>query len=71
MIELTRIKIDIIKELKNSIVDDGDLSDIGNEVGIAIGKYTMLKDASNKGLDIDSFICGLRHGVSLIDGTRC
>jgi hypothetical protein len=44
----------------------GDLSDIGNEIGISIGNslVNMNKD------EIDLFITGFRHGVSLTNGTH-
>jgi hypothetical protein len=42
----------------------GDLSDIGNEIGIAIAKYI---DEDNT---IEDFIHGVKHGVSLMDGTH-
>jgi len=41
--------------------DRGDLSDIGNEIGIVIGKYIN----SDVGFDIDSFISGVHHGIDL------
>ena len=59
----------VIEELKdqlNKIVyNDGDLSDVGNEIGLVIGKH--LKD--EMGYEKESFIGGLEHGFSLIDGT--
>lgn len=45
---------------------NGDISDIGNEVGIAIG--THLSNFSEE--EIDDFISGFRHGVSLTNGTH-
>ena len=56
------IKQDIISQLYDSRMSD--LSDVGNEIGIVIGKYT---DDDNT---IEDFICGLRHGVSLSNGTH-
>jgi hypothetical protein len=44
-----------------------DMADVGNEIGIAIGKFINNKD---NGFDLDSLISGIRHGVSLIDGTH-
>jgi hypothetical protein len=64
------IKINIIKQLEQVKYTNGDLSDIGNEIGVAIGKYTMKENAEAEGLDAKSFICGLKHGISLIDGTH-
>lgn len=54
---------DIISQLMK-IEYSGDMSDIGNEVGIAIGNNF------DKDNTIKDFIMGLRHGVSLVDGTH-
>ena len=70
MNKFEQIKEDIINRLNSLNYKDGDLTDIGNEIGVAIGKYTIEKDAESNGLDKDAFICGLEHGVSLIDGTH-
>ena len=53
-----------IKTQLDNVKYDGDLSDIGNEIGIVIGKYL---DENNT---IEDFIRGVRHGVSLINGTH-
>jgi hypothetical protein len=45
----------------------GDLSDIGNEIGVAIGKYI---EKDKIGYELSDFIAGVKHGVSLIDGTH-
>lgn len=50
---------DIKNELENN--DCYDMGDVGNLIGIALGKY--LKDKSD-------FIDGFKHGVSIIDGTH-
>lgn len=42
---------------------DGDISDIGNEIGIVIGKHVNEDE-------LKDFIMGLRHGVSLSNGTH-
>ena len=70
MNKFEQIKKDIIDRLNNLNYNDGDLTDLGNEIGVAIGKYTIEKNADENGLDKDAFICGLDHGVSLIDGTH-
>lgn len=44
----------------------GDMSDIGNEVGIQLG--SILKDMTED--EIYDFICGFKHGVSLTNGTH-
>ena len=59
---IEEIKQDIISQLYDSHMCD--LSDVGNEIGIVIGKYT---DDNNT---IEDFISGLRHGVSLSNGTH-
>lgn len=56
----------ISEHLKNLSYANGDISDIGNEVGYSIGMSleNMTED------EIDSFISGFRHGVSLTNGTH-
>lgn len=44
----------------------GDISDIGNEIGIIIAKYS----STDFGWDLQGFIDGLNHGISLTDGTH-
>jgi hypothetical protein len=56
-----------VKTQLDKINYQGDLSDIGNEIGIAIGKY-IHEDSSGWGLD--DFIHGVKHGISLTDGTH-
>ena len=55
---------DIIEELERIKFAKGDISDVGNSIGIAIGKYIEYGD------DKDDFIHGINHGISLIDGTH-
>jgi len=58
------ITSELIEHLQKSRIPQGsDLADLGNEIGILVGKYTQ-------GDDLDSFIAGIRHGVSLTDGTH-
>jgi hypothetical protein len=45
----------------------GDLSDIGNEIGIILGKYINKKEM---GFELEDFITGLKHGISVTDGTH-
>lgn len=47
----------------------GDLSDAGNEIGIVIGK-AIEKYKSKLGWELEDFISGIKHGVSLVDGTH-
>jgi len=53
-----------IREQLDKINYRGDISDIGNEIGIVIARFF---DEDNT---IDDFISGVRHGVSLTDGTH-
>ena len=56
----------IVKQLNDVEYDHGDLSDIGNEVGYIIGK--LIDDMNDE--DIQTFITGFKHGVSLTNGTH-
>ena len=51
-------------EYSRSMDYEGDLSDCGNEIGIAVGQFFKSKE------DIEDFITGLKHGISLVDGTH-
>lgn len=44
----------------------GDLSDVGNEIGYAIGQ--IIENMTQE--EIDAFITGFKHGVSLTNGTH-
>ena len=46
---------------------NGDLSDLGNDIGLNIGEYI---NNDVLGYDKDDFISGLNHGVSIIDGSH-
>ncbi|GEM_PF-6292185 len=61
----TRI-FEIIEELKSADYFVGDLSDIGNTIGIIIGKYIC----EDMGFEEASFMHGFKHGVSLSNGTH-
>ena len=56
----------IIDEIRTRNYLEGDLSDLGNEIGIIVGKYIC----DDLGFDKDDFISGIRHGISLSDGTH-
>ena len=56
----------ISKHLANLKYDNGDISDIGNEIGFCLGN--LLKNMSED--DINCFIVGFKHGVSLTNGTH-
>ena len=59
--------LDIANTLISLKYDNGDASDIGNEIGIIIGKY-ISEDQS--GWEKSGFISGINHGISLTDGTH-
>ncbi len=44
----------------------GDLSDLGNEIGIEIGR--LIENMNTE--QINDFIHGLKHGISLTNGTH-
>lgn len=55
-------------ELKNradEINYHGDLSDVGNEIGIILGKQ-IIKSSD----EVDDFVSGLIHGISLGNNTH-
>lgn len=53
-----------IKEALDNTNYDGDISDVGNEIGIVIAKYF------DKNNTVEDFVSGLKHGISLTDGTH-
>ena len=61
------IKEEIIENFSKLSYNPGDLSDFGNEIGYIIAKYF---DEEDMGFDKDSFLSGLKHGISLVDGTH-
>jgi hypothetical protein len=56
----------ILKQISESLskvsYDNGDLSDVGNEVGIVLGNYITTEQ------EFKDFVTGLRHGISLTNG---
>lgn len=66
MTKFEEVKKRIIDQL-NNVEYDGDLSDIGNEIGIAIGE-SISKDEI--GYETEDLIHGIRHGISLTNGTH-
>lgn len=56
-------RVEIIQQL-DKINYHGDLSDLGNEIGIVIAKYL------DEETTVEDFIHGLKHGISLTDGTH-
>ncbi len=65
----SEIKEGIIFQLQRISWVDGDIGDIGNEVGIALAKTLQVFKKLNED-EIDAFISGIKHGVSLIDGSH-
>lgn len=63
MEDFNKIKEEIKTQL-NSANYCGDLSDLGNEIGIVVAKFF---DEENT---VNDFISGLKHGISLTDGTH-
>lgn len=62
--EFKEVCTELSQRLSNIPYDNGDMSDVGNEIGIIIAKYF---NNGGNGWDVDSFITGLRHGISLTD----
>ncbi len=63
---------EIIEDIKNQLNNmkyEGDFSDIGNEIGIAIAKYIKPSNVE-LGYETEDIISGIKHGVSLIDGSH-
>lgn len=58
---------EIIEQLNSVEYENGDLSDIGNEIGIVLGKYV---EEDKLGYELSSFIHGINHGISLAKGTH-
>ena len=58
------VKNEIVKELDDLMIDS-DFSDIGNNIGIAIGKYR-----NKLGYEFDDLISGIEHGISISNGTH-
>jgi hypothetical protein len=58
---------EIIEQLNSVKYENGDLSDIGNEIGIILGKYL---EEDKLGYELSSFIHGIEHGISITKGTH-
>lgn len=50
----------------NILHPQGDLSDLGNEIGKIIGVYI---DNQEIGYELDDLLAGIEHGISLTDVT--
>jgi hypothetical protein len=53
-----------LSERLSAIPYQGDLSDIGNEIGIVVAKYFDTENTK------EDFFFGIEHGISLTDGTH-
>lgn len=54
------------QNLPSVLYDNGDLSDIGNEIGFQLG--SILPNMTDE--EIRDFMMGFKHGVSLTNGTH-
>jgi hypothetical protein len=57
----------MIEEKAEEVTYEGDLSDLGNEVGYVLGTYVV---ANMDEVQITDFIHGMQHGISLTNGTH-
>jgi hypothetical protein len=67
MTDFTNACTELSQRLSNLPYDNGDASDIGNEIGIILGKYLS---NDSLGWEKDDFISGLNHGISIANGTH-
>jgi len=65
--EFKKASLEISERLSALPYDNGDVSDIGNEIGIILGKY--ISDNSF-GWEKDDLISGINHGISIANGTH-
>ncbi len=65
-IDFKKIMTEISVKLPTIPYDNGDISDIGNEIGLAVG--SILENMTQE--EINDLISGIRHGVSLTNGTH-
>jgi hypothetical protein len=64
MNEFEKIMDRLSISLGNVSYRNGDISDVGNEIGVAIGEYLSTEE------ELNDFISGLKHGISLTNGTH-
>lgn len=60
---MNRLRDTIVAQLNNIQYPHYDESDLGNEIGIVLGEFLSPEQ-------IEIFIMGLKHGISLSDGTH-
>jgi hypothetical protein len=58
----------ILKQIKEHMekvsYENGDISDVGNEIGVVLGNYIESEQ------DFKDLVQGIRHGISLTNGTH-
>jgi hypothetical protein len=60
-------KVDeIFNEIKNIDNSNGDLNELGNRIGLIVGKYI----SDEFGFEEEDFISGIEHGISVSNGTH-
>ena len=64
MTEFEKIMDKLSISLGNVSYRNGDISDVGNEIGVTIGEYLSTEE------ELNDFIYGLKHGISLKNGTH-
>ena len=64
MTEFEKIMDKLSISLGNVSYRNGDISDVGNEIGVTIGEYLSTEE------ELKDFISGLKHGISLKNGTH-
>ena len=64
MTEFEIISNKLVISLANIVYKNGDVSDSGSEIGVAIGEHLSTEEGLN------DFISGLKHGISLKNGTH-
>lgn len=62
MSEFTHILNQIKEHVEKVQYENGDLSDIGNELGVVLGRYIETEE------EFKDLVTGLRHGISSING---
>ncbi len=58
---------EIAERIGNLPYENGDVSDIGNEIGIILGQYIS---ENSFGWEKEDFVAGINHGISLTNGTH-
>ena len=64
MSNFKNILINLVQHLENVKYDNGDISDVGNEIGMALGNYVETEQ------DFKGLVQGIRHGISITNGTH-